>query len=167
MLQVEEARERILAAVEPLASETIPLREAADRVLASDVAAPIDLPPFDNSAMDGYAVRSTDISKASTSHPISLRVAERFPAGAQPRRVLESGTCARVFTGSLLPDGADAVVMQEDVRAEGTLTVFTEPVKPWENIRFRGEDVKLGQIVARRGDRIGWGMMGLLGALGI
>jgi molybdopterin molybdotransferase len=165
MLQVEEARGRILAAIEPLASETVPLREAAGRVLANDVTAPIDLPPFDNSAMDGYAIRSTDLSKAAV--PVSLRVIERLPAGARSNAALEEGTCARVFTGSQLPEGADAVVMQEDVRTEGDKVVFTEAVKPSENIRFRGEDIKLGQAVAEGGDRIAWGMIGLLGALGI
>ena len=157
----------MLAAIEPLASETIPVREAAGRVLARDLTAPIDLPRFDNSAMDGYAVRSADLSQTSTSHPTSLRVTERLPAGAQARSILESGTCARVFTGSLLPEGADAVVMQEDVRVESAAAIFSEAVKPWQNIRFRGEDVKAGQVVATRGDRVSWGIIGSLGALGI
>ncbi|MCI0748179.1 MAG: molybdopterin molybdotransferase MoeA [Verrucomicrobia subdivision 3 bacterium] len=167
MLQLEEARERILAAIQPLAAETVLLSAAARRFLASDVVAPIDLPPFDNSAVDGYAVRAEDTKSASQDSPMSLRPALRIPAGADLRGSLQPGTCARIFTGSPLPTGADAVVMQEDVTAERDEILFREPGKPWENVRLQGEDVKSGSVVLRMGEPLAPGAVALLGALGL
>ena len=167
MLQLEEARERILAAVRALPAETVSLREAAGRVLARDIVAPIDLPAFDNSAMDGYAVRSEDLRDASAARCVRLTVGEQIAAGTEGGKSITAGVCARIFTGAPMPAGADAVVMQEDVTREGGATVFREPVKPWENVRFRGEDAKTGSTVARAGDRIGAAAVAAFGALGV
>jgi molybdopterin molybdotransferase len=167
MLQLEEARERILAAVRPLARERVELLDAAQRIIAGDLTAAIDLPAFDNSAMDGYAVLAADLHSASSERPVRLKITAHIPAGAQHLGAIAAGQCARIFTGSPLPPGADAVVMQEDVTCENDVAVFREPAKPWDNIRFRGEDVKHGSVVARAGDRVTAGMVALLGALGI
>jgi molybdopterin molybdotransferase len=170
MFDLEEARRRLLDAIRPLPAEAIPLREAVGRVLAGEVVSPIDLPPFDNSAMDGYAVRSADVASASVEAPVKLKLAGHVSAGAVFTGSVQAGTCVRIFTGSPLPDGADAVVMQEDTRVEagapGAIH-FLDRVKPWENVRFRGEDVKAGAVLARAGEVITPGRVGLLAAAGI
>jgi molybdopterin molybdotransferase len=167
MLQLEEARDRILATIQPLPAETVPLSEASGRILAGDFVAPLDLPGFDNSAMDGYAVQSDDLKAAGDATPVALKVVAEIPAGAQSAASISTGTCARIFTGSLLPAGADAVVMQEDTTSTDDTVSFHEPVKPWENVRLRGEDVKAGRPMLRGGDRLGVGAIALLGALGV
>jgi molybdopterin molybdotransferase len=167
MLQLEEARERVLAAVRVLPSERVSLREATRRIVAADLAASLDLPAFDNSAMDGYAVRATDLNAASAGNPVRLNVSQHIPAGAKQIAAIGTGQCARLFTGSPVPSGADAVVMQEDVVRESDTATFREAVKPWENVRFRGEDVKAGTVVMKAGERVTAGAIALLGALGI
>jgi len=167
MLQLEEARERILAAVRVLPSERVSLTEATRRILAADVAATLDLPAFDNSAMDGYAVRVADLEAASAEKPVRLNISQHIPAGAKQIAALGTGQCARIFTGSPAPPGADAVVMQEDVVREGDTATFREAAKPWANVRFRGEDVKAGTVVIKAGERVTAGIIALLGALGI
>jgi molybdopterin molybdotransferase len=167
MLQLEEARELIIAAVRVLPAEMVPLREAAGRFLAHDVAGPIDLPVFDNSAMDGYAVHSDDLRDAAADRPVRLSVSGQIAAGTRAQDEIGRGSCARIFTGAPLPPGVDAVVMQEEVTHEGEHAVFREAVKPWENVRFRGEDVKAGAILARSGDRVNAATVAALGALGL
>src|SRR5438552_7427962 len=118
MLEFEEALARILAVIPSPLSEVVPLNRAYGRVLSEPVASPVDLPHFDNSAMDGYAVRAEDVSSASPAGPVRLRLSGRVAAGETFSGELAPGTCVRLFTGSPLPRGADAVVMQEDTRIE-------------------------------------------------
>ena len=157
MLSLEEALERILASVQPLAAERVAVAVAAGRFLAEPILSPIDLPQFDNSAMDGYAVRAAELTKAGPDSPVALKFAGTTAAGEVFPSVLQPGTCVRLFTGSALPTGADAVVMQEDTRLHakrpGEVEVL-DAVKPWENVRLRGEDVKRGAPVAGPGERI-------------
>lgn len=170
MLELEEARQRLLDAIQPLPAETVPLRQAAGRVLAEAVASPIDLPAFDNSAMDGYAVRSADVAAGGPQSPVTLKLAGHLPAGTAFAARVHPGTCVRVFTGSPLPDGADVVVMQEDTRTETDqpeTVLVMDRVKPWENVRFRGEDVKAGAVLAQPGEAITPGRVGLMAAAGI
>ena len=170
MLELEEARQRLLDAIQPLPAEKAQLRDAAGRVLAQEVVSPIDLPAFDNSAMDGYAVRSADLVSASAESPANLKLAGHVPAGAVFTDTVQSGSCVRLFTGSPLPDGADAVVMQEDTRVDASqpgAVQILDRVKPWENVRFRGEDAKTGAVLARAGEAITIGRVGLLAAAGI
>jgi len=169
MLELEEARQRILSAVSPLGSESVSLTAAAGRVLATQVASPLDLPPFDNSAVDGYAVQSADLATAARDQPVSLQLRGRVAAGEVFDGAIESGSCVRLFTGSPLPAAADAVIMQEETHVDATqpaVVWFHDTVKPWENIRLRGEDVKRGVPVARAGDGLTTGHVGLLGAVG-
>ena len=168
MLELEEARARILAALTPLPVESVALGAACGRFIAAPVSSPMYLPGFDNSAMDGYAVRAADVAGASADAPVSLREVGRAAAGEVFAGTLEKGCCVRVFTGSPLPAGADAVVMQEDTRinAPGQIEVL-DVVKPWENVRFRGEDVRQGAELIAAGQRLNAGRLGLLAATGL
>ena len=169
MLELHEALARILAAVPSTAREEVALGEAAGRVAAARLAAPLDLPPFDNSAVDGFAVRAADVAAACPETPARLRLCGRIAAGESPAQEVPSGACARLFTGSPMPAGADAVVMQEDTRVvpeEPGMVLVLDPVKPGENVRRRGEDVKLGATLVEAGDRLSAGRIGLLAAMG-
>src|SRR5260221_622223 len=165
MLELQEALERILKVIAPLPAETVLSSAAGRRIAAAPVHSPIELPPFDNSAMDGYAVRAADLQGASAAQPARLRLSGQSAAGEALEGNLEPGTCARIFTGAALPSGADAVVMQEDVRVDsakpGEVT-FSEAVQPWENTRLRGEDVKRGTQLLSAGDTVSIGAVALL-----
>lgn len=170
MLELDDARERVFKTIIPLGSEVVPVNAAAFRVAAEDVASSVDLPPFDNSAMDGYAVRAEDVAGAKADAPVTLRLAGRVAAGDAPAMNVPAGGCLRIFTGSLLPAGADAVVMQEDTRIDPAAPErvhVLDAAKPWENVRFRGEDVKRGAVVVRAGEKLTAGRVGLLAATGV
>ena len=166
MIAVEEALERILSRVSALGSERAELSQALHRVLAEDVAAGGDIPPWPNSSMDGYALRGGDTSRASAEDPARLRVAGRVTAGTLVERPLAAGEAYRIFTGAPLPNGADAVIPQEDVvEKEGTL-VISRRVSVGDYVRPRGEDIKSGETVLGTGQFLGAGEIGLLAALG-
>ena len=169
MLSLEEAIERSLAAAPELGSKTIPLADAEGRFATSDTKARVSLPGFDNSAMDGYAVRSCDLKGASANSPVGLDCIGVIPAGTFPSDSLNNGTCMKIYTGSPIPNGADAVIMQEDCQTtpDACNTVHcNDSVKPWENIRLEGEDVRKGDVVITKGARITAGTIGLLAATG-
>ncbi|MBL9133163.1 MAG: molybdopterin molybdotransferase MoeA [Verrucomicrobiaceae bacterium] len=161
MISENEALSRILGAVSLLPFETVPLHAALDRFLVRDVIATVPIPAFDQSAMDGYALRAVD------SHGESLRVTGEQPAGLDLRRHVEAGTCVRIFTGAPMPAGADAVIMQEDVMREGDVIMCGEPVEAGENVRRAGADLCRGQIVLRAGQRITPARLALLASQGI
>jgi molybdopterin molybdotransferase len=143
--------------------------DADGRVLTDTVYSRVALPPFDNSSMDGYAVRSTDVLSAGVETPVRLRLVGRVTAGQTFPSELGAGACIRVFTGSPLPRGADAIVMQEDTRVEANRSdevLVLDPVRPWENVRFEGEDVKVGAKLAAAGDVLRPGAISLLAAAG-
>jgi molybdopterin molybdotransferase len=174
MLSVEEARMRILSTVEPLASERVSLKRAVGRVLAEHVLADSDLPAFDNSSVDGFAVRAEQIAAATSQHPIEMPVSSDIPAGTELAGTLQAGTAARIMTGAPLPGGADSVVMLEDTdfdpRKPGSpsparVAVFHAAVAS-ENVRSRGADVHAGETVLSPGRRLRAADIGLLAALG-
>lgn len=170
MLELEEALTRILAELPEPIPERVPLSEAHGRVLSEPIHSPMDLPPFDNSAMDGYAVRAADVSRAAVEAPTCLRLCGKTAAGETLAGEVTEGACVRVFTGSPLPRGADAVVMQEDTRTEAPEAVevlILDAIKLWENVRLRGEDVKRGARVADAGEVVTVGRVSLLAALGL
>lgn len=170
MLELDEALLRILSAIKPPVPETIPLGNTTGRFLAEKIVSPINLPPFDNSAMDGYAVRAQDVAKAGPTTPVALQLVSTVAAGAAMSAAVEPGTCVRIFTGSPLPAGADAVAMQEDTRVDTDAPksiCFLDAVKPWENVRLAGEDLKQGAAAAQPGDRLTAGRLGLLAAIGL
>src|SRR5579862_1007692 len=167
MLTVAEAKEIILSAARTRPPCDKPLSEALHGVLAQDVTSPIDLPLWDNSAVDGYAVRAADLTGAGENNLIHLRVTAEVPAGRSANVKLEPQTCMRIFTGAPIPEGADAVVMQEDTRPhhEGYIAVI-ESVDPGENIRRAGDDVTKGEVVLRAGILLGPPQLGMAAATG-
>jgi molybdopterin molybdotransferase len=170
MLQLEEALARILAGLPAPQSQTISLNDAQGRVLLQPVCSEIDLPPFDNSAMDGYAVHADDLRAAKPDLPARLRLVGRVPAGGTSQGPILSGECLRLFTGSPLPPGADAVVMQEDTRVEPDKpdqVLVVDSVRPWENVRLRAEDIRAGTTLVRGGETLKPGHLGLLAAAGV
>lgn len=160
MLALAEAQARILADVAPLAAERVPLDDAVSRVLAVDVRSTIDLPPFDHSAMDGYAVVAAD---GVEERPV---VAESRAGGPLPG-ALARGFAARIFTGAPMPDGADAVVMQEDATRAGDRVSFAKAPRLGQHVRRRGEDLALGALAIPAGTRLRATHLPLLAALEI
>ena len=170
MLEVEEARQRIFDCLSTLPLERAAVGNAAGRIVAEPLIAPVDLPLFDNSAMDGFAVQAADLAGATREKPVTLRVVGEIAAGGSSSLQVKSGKCVKVFTGSALPGGADAFIMQEDViigETDPENIVCFESIKRWENVRLRGEDVKKGATILPKGERIGAAAIGLLGALGL
>src|SRR5688572_18079203 len=149
LLNVDEARERILSHFQPVTTETLPLVECAKRVLAQDIAATTELPLFDNSSMDGFAIRFADVTAATAASPRRLRVVADIPAGLSPTISLAPGEAARIMTGAQLPSGADAVIPVEDTdfddRDAGSRppesVLISRPVRSGENIRTRGMEI--------------------------
>ncbi len=132
MIPVEEARERILSRVPVLGAERVELRSGLDRVLAEDIVASRDIPPWPNSSMDGYALRSADTQAASAATPARLVLAGRVAAGAVAEQPLCAGEAFRIFTGAPLPEGADSVIPQEEVSEDGGVVVVERPVRVGE-----------------------------------
>lgn len=168
MQNLDDALRQILDRVPQTGEEIVPLAELRNRVLAEPVFSAIDLPPADNSSVDGYAVRAADIESANSNHPVSLRLQGEVPAGKAPEIAVKPKTCARVFTGSFLPQGADAVLMQEDAEASegGKIVRCLSKVPPWENIRFQGGDVQKGKLLLAAGSRLRIRHLGVLAAVG-
>lgn len=161
MLSFAEALRRVLHAVEPLSGERLALRAAAGRVLAEDVRAGTPLPRFDYSAMDGYAV---DVAAFGGAPPWQLPVAGESRAGVVPEPLTEGSAC-RIFTGAALPAGANAIIAQEDARAEGGVVTFDEAPVAQQHVRRRGEDLELDDIALSAGTRLGAYQLGLAAAL--
>ncbi len=142
LLPVDDLEQIIRERITPVAEiETVALALARGRTLAGDVKAPIDLPPFDNSAVDGYAVRHADLSAQSDT---ALTVADRITAGRAAAHPIAPATAIRIFTGAPMPEGADTVFMQEDVRTEGGTVIVPPGLKPGSNRRLAGEDIRAG-----------------------
>jgi molybdopterin molybdotransferase len=160
MISVEEARKTILAKIDILPAEKVFITEAAGRCLAEDVISRIDVPPWDNSAMDGYAVSIKDIESV----PARLSVSQDIPAGAIPLK-LKKGTSAKIMTGAPVPEGADAVVMREDTEETQEWIVIKKKPGKNENIRFKGEDIKQGSVVLKKGTMISPAHTGLLASI--
>src|ERR671930_706906 len=150
MLTVEEAREQILSRVRPLGTELVELAAALGRVLAEPLVSRRELPPWPNSSMDGYAVRADDTRVGGA----ELAVVGRIVAGSLPARTLGTGEAMRIFTGAPLPDGADAVVPQEEVTADGERVTIPRPVARGAFVRPAGEDVRVGDVVVEAGETI-------------
>jgi molybdopterin molybdotransferase len=167
MLTVAEASERILAEIRPLDVETIPLRRALGRVCAEDIAATVTMPPWSNSSMDGYAVRSADITPAMSGEPVKLRVVATIAAGAFAPRPLKRGEAMRIMTGAPVPDGADSVIRKEDTDGGIGKVEIRDARDVWKNIRPAGEDFQRGDVVAKRGNPLRPALIGVLASTGI
>jgi len=165
LLPVEIARARLLDALDVVSeNENINLRDAGGRVLAADVVSPIDVPGFTNSAMDGYAVTSSDIP---ASGERDLTLVGTSWAGQPYSGAIEAGQCVRIFTGGLMPAGSDTVVIQEHVAVSDDLVTIDSAVQAGRNVRQAGEDVQTGQIVLSKGKQLRASELGLLASLGI
>ncbi len=162
MLTVEEALEQILARTPVLETESVDVTRALGRVLAEPVVSAREIPPWANSSMDGYAIRAADTRGGAA----RLRVVGRIAAGALPSRAIGAGEAMRIFTGAPLPDGADAVVPQEDVEADGEVVRVPGNIAAAAYVRPRGEDVRKGDHVLSPGQRLGPAEIGLLATLG-
>ncbi|WP_374331592.1 gephyrin-like molybdotransferase Glp [Aestuariivirga sp.] len=160
LIPVDEARARILKGVKPLPPETVKLEHALGRVLAKPLKAVRHQPPFDASAMDGYAVLAADVANA----PATLRLIGLSAAGHAFKGRLKRGQCVRIFTGAPVPKGADAVVIQENTEARGQDITILQPVKPEQNIRFAGLDFRKGEVLLPSGLRLGARDIGLAAA---
>jgi molybdopterin molybdotransferase len=160
LLSLEEAQRRILERVVPLPSEGVALREAAGRVTTADVESRVDLPPFDSSAMDGFALRAADT-------PGRMPVVERIAAGRPALRPLAPGEAMAIATGGAVPEGADAVIPIEDVVDHDNEIEITERVETGADIRPRGGDVRAGEVVVPSGMRLGPAQLGAVAAAGV
>jgi molybdopterin molybdotransferase len=165
LLSIESVERLIDDRVTPVTGiETVSLKDARGRVLAADVIAPIDLPPFDNAAVDGYAVRHVDVG---ANGETTLAIVDRLTAGRAATQVLEAGNAIRIFTGAPMPPGADTVFMQEDVRQEGDAVVVPPGLKRGANRRLAGEDVARGSVALRAGRRLQPQDISMAAALGL
>jgi molybdopterin molybdotransferase len=172
LMPVSTALEHILRDLERLPAESVPVTAAYGRVLADDVHSPLDLPPFDNSAMDGYAVRAQDTASA----PVTLRVVDDIPAGRASTREIQIGEAARIMTGAPMPSGADAVVPVELTGADwggmpGVVSTsavrINTPVQTGDSVRERGENVQTGQLLLHRGSVLRAQDLGMLASVGM
>lgn len=163
MLTVNEAEKIILDLVKPIQeTEIIDLRDGNNRILATNISSNLDFPYWDNSAMDGYAVQYNDVKNCSLDNPISLDIVEEIPAGYTPKSVLKSGQAARIFTGAMLPEGADTIIMQENTKKEGNTVKILFAPKPQEFVRHQGTFYKSGQNLLTSGIKISSPEMAIL-----
>lgn len=167
MLSVQEAESMILNLAQPLDSqrdlETVDLLAASGRILVASVTSSLDFPYWDNSAMDGYAVRFTDVENCHRDKPVALDIVEDIPAGYQPQNTVQPGQAARIFTGAVMPAGADTVVMQEETRREGDrIFILVSPEKPQAFVRHKGAFYQAGTPLLNPGTIINASEMAVL-----
>jgi molybdopterin molybdotransferase len=165
LLPVADAERLIAERVAPVdGTETVPLREAVGRVLADDIVAPVNVPPFDNSAVDGYAVRVADLDPKNETR---LSIVDRVTAGRAATHALKAGEAVRIFTGAPMPAEADTVFMQEDCRVDGESVIVPPGLKLGANRRFAGEDMRAGAVALPAGRRLAVQHIALAAALGL
>ncbi len=169
MIEYQDARALVLSKAKALPAEIVPLARALGRILARDIRAREDIPPFTKSTMDGYAVRAEDTRRPGpdAAAAVELEVLEDLPAGRLSRKVLGPGQAIRIMTGAPLPGGADAVVMVEDTETSGRAVKVRREVRPGDNIGLAGEDIKRNGVALDRGTLIGPADVGMLAAIGL
>lgn len=167
MISVREAQEIILQSVPVYPQKLAALTEALGRYLAKSIESPLDLPSFNNSAMDGYAIKSEETLQACPDHPLSLKVSFTVKAGDQPKQELRQGEAARIFTGAMIPPGTDAVVIQENVVRKDDEITLQKPLKPGQNIRKKGEEIKVGEQALENGTLLNPASVGFLASMGL
>jgi molybdopterin molybdotransferase len=165
-IPVEKALDAILGEVRRMGTEKVDLLHSRGRVLAEAVVSRRDHPPWNSSAMDGYAVRHDALDRATVEGPVTLEVIEEIAAGALPKKAIHPGQASRIMTGAPVPDGADAVVRIEDTGGEGNRVRFHQPVATGENVRPRGEDIRAGTVVLAQNSVMGAAEIGLLASVG-
>jgi len=166
-ISLEQACDLLLKAVQPITkAENVPLEDALGRVLAENVAAPIDNPPFPRSPLDGYAFAASASAGASAEHPVELRIVGEECAGDYFAGHVGAGEAVRLMTGARIPAGCDTVIRQEDVRVEGDRLFVPYALQPYQNYCYAGEDIRKGTIAAAKGTRLNAGHIGRLASLG-
>ncbi|MFQ5589088.1 MAG: gephyrin-like molybdotransferase Glp [Nitrospiria bacterium] len=166
MISVEQAQKIILDEIHPMPHEKILLSHALRRTLAEDIRSPLDHPPWDTSAMDGYAVRVSDTATASPKNPVLLKVIEEIPAGKLPQKTLNNGEAAKIMTGAPLPEGAEAVIKVEETASENNgVRVFAAPERG-EYIRLQGEAIRAGDPVLKKGALIRPAEIAMMASIG-
>ncbi|MGE4602223.1 MAG: gephyrin-like molybdotransferase Glp [Planctomycetota bacterium] len=167
MIDPDEVRQQILDRIQPLGTETIPLEEATRRFLASSIATRDPIPPFDNTAMDGFVLRATDTGSASESTPVTLPVVATIEAGMPGDTPLESGQAMRIYTGAVIPPGGDCIIpFEKCLQYDSEKVTLDHPIGTGSHIRRMGEDVAAGESVLEPGIRISPAAIGLLASIG-
>lgn len=167
LLPVRDAINTIISTVKPMSAERVNILDSPGRVLYEDIISARDIPFSDNSAMDGFAVISKDLKGVNLNNPRVLKIVEELPAGKIPSKKLKNGECAKIMTGGIMPEGADAVVMVENTETISKDRVkIKSTVEKGENVRFRGEDIKEGKVVLKSGTFLRPNEIGLLAAIG-
>jgi len=166
MISFEEALDKILSRIQPLGLEKVPLLQGLGRVIGEDIYAKRDIPPLDNSAMDGYALKLEDIRESSKDHPVRLEVIEDLPAGFVSKKTIGKGQAIRIMTGAPIPKGADTVIPVEETEKGDGFAFILKAASLGENIRRSGEDVKKGERVISQGDLIRPAEVGMLASVG-
>jgi molybdopterin molybdotransferase len=173
LLSVQDAKNRILSNFSPVEVIQTSLESCAGRILGQDIVSDLELPPFANSAMDGYAINSTDLQGASLETPILLQVVEEIPAGSVPKKSILPGQTARIMTGAPIPAGADSVIPVEETRPtnavsdQGQAVCVLRPTYPGEFIRPRGQDIHQDQLILAKGRKLLPQDIGMLATLGL
>jgi molybdopterin molybdotransferase len=165
MISADQALQIVLENVAPLGVERVPILDALGRVLAEHISSPRDIPGFDNSAMDGYAVRAADVVKASEASPVKLAVVETVGAGRMPTRGIVAGQAVRTMTGAPIAEGADAIIPVERTRGSGDSVEFLTSAEQGAFIRPRGEDLRLGELVISAGRTLTPADLGMLASV--
>lgn len=166
-IQLDEALALIRSCVSPVTeTEYLPLFKGTGMILAEDITAAHDQPPFDRSPLDGYAVRSEDIKDASGEHPKVLQIIDEICAGMYPEKPVERGQAVRIMTGAPIPQGADCVIRQEATEKEGQKVFIYESQKYHDNICFQGEDYKKGQLLLKKGEKLDAVKLGIISGNG-
>lgn len=166
-LLLEEAQESLLNLARPLGESVVPLMEASGRVLYQDIRAQNNVPAFNKSPLDGYALRASDTKKASPAHPLTLTVLEEVRAGFMPQQKVVPETAIKVMTGSPIPEGADVVIKYEEVKEDRNRIEVYQPLKAFANVIRTGDDIIRGELAASAGSMINPALTGLLASLGI
>lgn len=171
--KITEAQKIILENISPVGTEQVPILKNLGRTIAKDIYSKDNIPPFDNSAMDGFALRSFDTKSATKNNPVSLKIIEDLPAGYLPQHKVNKGEAIRIMTGAILPKGANCVVMVEETQETGKkgqkagLVKIFRAIKSAQNIRRKGEDVKKGELTIKKGTLLRPQELGMLAALGV
>ena len=166
MITVEDALDKILSRVEPLGFEKVSLLDSLGRIVGEDIDCRRDIPPLDNSGMDGYAVRDGDLRGASGSHPVRLEVIEDLPAGFLSQKTVKEGQAIRIMTGAPIPKGATAVVPMEETEKDGAFVLIFKSFPLGESVRKAGGDVKKGDRIVSKGDLLRPAEIGILASNG-
>ena len=167
MLSVKEAQEKVLSCPVKHKIKKVPLLDSLGLALAENMMSEDFIPAYDNSAMDGFAVKAVDIVGADKNYPIKLKLLkEDLPAGKNPENKLESGYCVQIMTGAPIPEGSDCVVMKEDAIKEGKDVLIFRECRQGENVRYKGEDIKKGDIAIKKGKKIFPGDIGVMASIG-